>query len=70
MLTPTDIENAYKNYNWPMPNDVAIADYVKEKFKMYDTKNEGHIDFIQFCHLLEDIWKFAEYDRQRVILFF
>ena len=65
-LIPKDLERAYKMYNWPMPTDVTVEEYVKTKFKMYDTKNNGEMDFVEFCHFMEDVWKFAEFDRQRV----
>lgn len=69
LLVQNDIEKGYKTYNWPMPTDVTIEDYVKEKFKMYDTRHDGHMDFIQFCHFMEDVFRYAEYDRQRVFFY-
>lgn len=64
----SDLVHAYKAYNWPMPNDVSIEEYVKEKFKLADLTHRGKIDFVEFCHFMEDVWKYSEFDIQRVII--
>lgn len=49
-----------------MPNDVSIEEYVKDKFKQADKTARNKIDFVEFCRFMEEVWKFAEFDIQRV----
>jgi hypothetical protein len=49
-----------------MPNDASIEEYVKDKFKQVDTTARNKIDFVEFCKFMEEVWKFAEFDIQRV----
>ena len=43
-----------------MPADEQVASYVKEQFKKWDQNQDGTLDFVEFCHYMENIWTYSQ----------
>lgn len=61
-----NICEAYRLYGWPMPADEQVASYVKEQFKKWDQNQDGTLDFVEFCHYMENIWTYSQYATEKI----
>ena len=66
-MNQENICEAYRLYGWPMPADEQVASYVKEQFKKWDTNQDGTLDFVEFCHYMENIWTYSQYAMEKVL---
>ncbi len=56
---------AIKVYRWPVTQDISLQEYVDEKFKEFDSNQDGELNLIEFTKFMEELWNFSQYAMKR-----
>merc|ERR1711964_80972 len=64
-LTQKDIVRAYKQYGWPLSDDMTTEEVVAELFSEFDFDKNGTLNLVEFSRMMESLWLFEQYVQKR-----